>query len=127
MIGRFFGLAIITFLSGCSSISDNPTDISSLDSVKKHLSGTWLQSDERTTNKFEFIKDFQGYREYGIKRGEDNILIETNPDYFELFTESDTVRIRLVSMGGETSVTIKYLSQRKLIVDKTEYQKINYR
>jgi hypothetical protein len=68
MTRRLFGLATISFLASCSSsISDNSTNISSLDSVKKYMKGTWLQSDEHTTSEYKFIKDFRGFRTSGIK------------------------------------------------------------
>ena len=128
MTRRLFGLATISFfLISCSSTNDNSTNISSLDSVKKYIEGTWLQSDDHTTSEYNFIKDFRGLRTSGMKQDKETITIQSNPDGFELVKENDTVRIKLISMHGRTSSTIKHLSEERLVIDQREYHKINYR
>lgn len=127
MTCRLCGLLIVSFLSSCSITSDHSTDISSVDSVKKYLDGTWLQRDQHTTTEYKFIKDFRGFRVNGIKHNEETLINASNPDGFELIEENDTIRIKFRSIDGRTSATIKYLSKDRLIVNQTEYHKLNSR
>ena len=127
MTSRLIGLLSIILVSSCTSNHTDSTDISSLDTTKKYLTGVWCQNNEIKTNEYQFIKGYRGLKINGTKQNEQSITTGSNPEIFELIKKSDHLGIKLTSMAGQTIGTIKFLSKDKLVIDEIEYNKINYR
>ncbi|MBC7913454.1 MAG: hypothetical protein H7Y07_04955 [Pyrinomonadaceae bacterium] len=103
-------------------------DISSIDTVKKYISGTWCnRRNTKETLKYEFEKDYRGLQLEGLRDDNDQIAIGSNPATFELIKPKDTVAIEFTYLLGTSVEKVKYISDRKLVLGNEEFYKINSR
>ncbi len=103
-------------------------DISSIDTVKKYISGTWCNSrTNKQTLKYDFEKDFRGLQIEGIRDDNNQIVILSCPATFELIKQKNTVTMKLTHMLSSSVEKVRFISDSKLILGNQEFYKINSR
>ncbi|MES2765350.1 MAG: hypothetical protein V4642_05760 [Bacteroidota bacterium] len=131
---------VCLLIVGCEFYKQQSVNLTSLDTVKKYLAGSWEYEDKDGNKhwhiyRFEDIRFFKndieygGIRDLGLNKKHGSYARISEPPYFQLRKENDSVKVLLIfSLPGKTKVeSIEFLSKDELIIDGKSFKKSDWK